>query len=113
MRASNVHWLTLPYCTDDVRNEPVRGPVSSANHVAGARTCDGDTMPVKGGGVEERIAIRRSDKLRTRFAAAVRVVPTHRFVFAVAPFPFAIFIALVGSHDNDRTYLRGLPDRLE
>src|SRR5262249_518550 len=100
-------------CLDEIRNEPILGPVASTDDVAGARRCDCHAMSRVLGGREEGTAVGCRHQLGATLAAAVRVVAPHGLVFAVAPHPFAILVALVACHADDSPDAFGCAHRLE
>jgi len=68
-------------------------------------------------GIVSRIEIGRAkrcgDQFRATLAVAVWVVAAHRFRFAIAPDPFAVFVALVTRHIDHSLDARHLADRIK
>ncbi len=84
----------------DVRNEAVKRPITAADDVSGTRGGHGDPVLLVLIGREKGTAIGGGDQFGATFAAAVRVVSSHRLVLAIRPVPLLIFVALVAGDDD-------------
>src|ERR1035437_2610864 len=78
-----------------VGDDPVSGPVATADDIAGAGRCH--CRPIG----KEAVAVRGRDQLRAALAGAVRIVATHGVRLAEGAIVFVVLVALVAGHDYD------------
>ncbi|MCY1457998.1 hypothetical protein D9M71_753400 [compost metagenome] len=64
-------------------------------------------------GRKKRRGIRLRQQFTAGLAAAVRIVATQGFVFAVRPQPFLVCVDLVGGHQHAGTHTADLSNRFE
>lgn len=100
--------LILLECAQDVWHQAVCRPITTADDVARAGGGQGNTFFLK-----EGAAIGAGDQLCAAFAVAVGVVAAHGFVFTVAPGPFFVFVAFVGSDVDHGLDVGGVAHRFE
>jgi hypothetical protein len=98
---------------DQIRNELIGRPVTTADGIAGASARQRDTVPGQIVGREVGVAIGAGHQLRAALGIGVGIVTTHRVVLAIAPDPFLVLVAFVAGHiDHDAGTLE-LAHRLE
>ena len=90
---------------DDVGDQPIACPVAAADDIAGPGRGKSDSMFGIAAGIEEGSAIGGGDQFRAALAVRIRIIAAKRFVFAVPPDPFPVFVALVGGDVDDRPYV--------
>src|ERR1700722_13901070 len=86
--------------THEIGNDPVSGPVSTADDIAAAGVRDQHTIAPR----RERRAIRGGDQFGTSFRCAIGIFAPERIVFAIAPEPFLIPINLVCGDTDHRLH---------
>ena len=103
---ANFHALVCGEGAQDIGHQPVCRPVAAAQHIAGPCRCHGNTVARMVGGVEVGRAIAGGHQFGASLAVAVGVIAAHGFVLAVAPDPFAVFVALVGGYVHHGAHAR-------
>src|SRR6185437_3904097 len=88
-------------CSNDVDDEAIGGPISPADHIAGAGSGDGDFVLRVFLGRKKRVSIGAGDQFRTGLAVAVGIVPAEGIVLAIGPDPLLILITFIGGDDDD------------
>ena len=107
------HRLPSLKSANQVRNQPILRPVSSANHIAGARSCQRDMVFAQPVSREVGTAIGRTHNLRACLARRIRIMPAERVRFAVRTGPLLILVAFVRRHANHRAHARRFPHGLQ
>src|ERR1035438_4763307 len=97
---------------DQIRNEPVLGPVTAANDIAGARRSQAHMVFMQSVDWKELATVCRDDNFGAGFAGSIRVVPTKRIRLTIRPDPFLILVTLVSRDAHDCAHARSLADRL-
>ena len=96
------HLTRLQQRRHGVRDQLVRRPVSTADHIAGARTREPDAVLCEARQREKGIAIRLPDQFRTGLAVGIRIAPAKGIGFQIAPFQAPVLIALVARDVDHR-----------
>src|SRR5688572_8597710 len=104
---ANHNRFTTAECAQNIGNQPILGPVTTANNVARTGRCQRNSLFVKKG-----TPVRTGNQLRASLAVAVRVIAPHGFIFPVAPNPFTIFVTFIGSDVENRPGSANLPSSL-
>ncbi len=84
---------------NDVRDQPVLGPVAAADDVARPDARHPDVT-------REGLAPGVRHQLNAGLGGAIGVGAAELVGFAIAPIPFAVLVHLVGRRGNDRTHVR-------
>ena len=98
MWVANYHRLLIFKGFQNVGDQPVFSPIAPAYYV----TCAHTGQSGRARCAKKRFSICTGHQFSAALAVAIRVVPAHRFVFTVAPFPFAVLVALVGGYVHNR-----------
>ncbi len=85
----------------DIRDQPIDRHIAAADHVARPRRSYAHWAVA----VEKAAAIAGRDQFCGRLGGAVGVMPAQGVFFAVAEFPLAILVDLIGGHTDDRARL--------
>ncbi|MNZ71465.1 hypothetical protein D3C78_898280 [compost metagenome] len=109
LRVANDYRLAFFKSSENVRNQAILGPITTTDYV----TCTGRSQSGGTLRIEERLSVGGCQQLHAALAVAVRIMPTHRLVFTIAPLPLAVLITLVGGDIDNAAQIRALARSLQ
>jgi len=97
---------------DQIRNEPVLGPVTAANNIVGARGSQSHMMFMQSVDRKKSTAVCRADNFGAGFAGNVSVVTAEPVGLTIRPDPFLILVTLISRDAHNGAHARCLADSL-